>query len=364
LKHDLAIVGGGPAGLATAIGAAARGLSSVVIERRPGLVDKACGEGLLPSGLGHLEALGVTAHLDPAGFSRIEGIRYLQEDGTTAEARLPGAGGLGIRRTALSEAMQARARHVGVELRAPCTLLGHARGPRGVRLETSEGPIEASLLVAADGLRSPIRRAAGLDGPPRALRRLGLRQHFRMEPWSTFVEVYFSEGLEAYVTPAGPGRVGVAFLWQEGSVSGPATIASFTGRFPALRERLEGAPADSRPRGAGPLFQVALGAVGDRLALVGDAAGYIDALTGEGLSVAFAGADALCSRLPAALARGASRDALVPYEQAWRGIYRHYALVARAMLALAGRPSLRRAVVRLLARSPGLFRAGLGWAVG
>jgi flavin-dependent dehydrogenase len=261
--------------------------------------------------------------------------------------------------------MRERALAAGVVLKQPCSLLGHERTAEFMRLTTSEGPIEAGILVAADGLRSPLRRAFGLEASPTGQpRRFGLRQHFRIVPWSSMVEVSFAEGVEAYVTPAGPERVGVAFLWDEGHAPEPPTIAALLARFPALQARLGAAEPDSRPRGAGPLYQTATSRVSDRFALVGDAAGYIDALTGEGLSVALAGARALCDLLPSALAQQASARALAPYDQAWRRIYRHYSLVARAMLLLARRPTLRRVVIRLLARTPRLFRASLAWAVG
>ena len=105
---DVAVVGGGPAGLAVALEAAARGLSAVVFERRAGPVDKACGEGLMPAGLAALDRLGVLAHLDRADSAAFESITYVQEDGRSVVGRLPPPGGLGVRRTALSAAMARR----------------------------------------------------------------------------------------------------------------------------------------------------------------------------------------------------------------------------------------------------------------
>src|SRR5260370_6606609 len=100
--------GGGPAGLALAIHAAKRGLSTIVLERRTWPVDKACGEGLMPAGLGQLESMGVLGRVSSADSAPFESIRYVQEDGSFAEARLPGRGGLGGLRLAAGPGPAAR----------------------------------------------------------------------------------------------------------------------------------------------------------------------------------------------------------------------------------------------------------------
>jgi flavin-dependent dehydrogenase len=267
-----------------------------------------------------------------------------------------------VRRVALASAMSARAREVGVELRERCQVLGHRRSADGVELETAAGPVRAKMLVAADGLNSPLRRAEGLEVEVAGPRRYGLRRHFQLEPWAPFVEVHLSEGAEAYVTPAGERRVGVAFLWADG-LPGRISFETMLARFPVLAERLAGAPPDSKARGAGPLAHEARARVLDRFALVGDAAGYVDAVTGEGLSLSFTCAETLGQLLPEALARGATRDSLLPYERTFQRAFRRYAWLTRGMLALAARPRLRRPLVRWLGRHPRLFQALLAHAL-
>jgi flavin-dependent dehydrogenase len=361
-RYDVAVVGGGPAGLAVAIGAARRGLNTVVLERGTVPMDKACGEGLMPSGLAVLERLGARALLGPEGCAPFVGIRYVQEDGSGVEGRLPEPGGLGVRRVALATALTERARAVGVELRERTQVRAHRRTAGTVELETPAGLVEARVLVAADGLGSPLRRAEGLEVAAGGPRRFGVRRHFRVQPWSPFVEVHFAEGVEAYVTPAGAGRVGLAFLWEDG-LPGRIGFDTLLGRFPSLADRLSGAEPDSQVRGAGPLLRTARARVADRFVLVGDAAGYVDALTGEGLSLAFTCAEALGDLLPDALARGATREALQPYERTFQRVFRKYAWLAHGMLVLARRPRWRRQVVRWLGRNPRVFERILAHAV-
>ena len=291
-------------------------------------------------------------------------MRYVQEDGSFAEARFAAAGGagLGIRRSALSAALVRRATELGVTLRAQAAVQRLARVGDGVELDVEgHDAVVAKLVVAADGLGSPQRHAAGLDVPARGPRRFGLRQHFRCAAWSPFVEVHFSDGLEAYVTPAGADRVGVAFLWEAGHAPQPVSFASLLDCFPVLRARLAGVAPDSEPRGAGPLLRRARARTADRLVLLGDAGGYVDAITGEGLSLAFHCAEALSAIAPDAIARGAARATLAAYEREFARAFRRYALLTRGLLALSRRPWLRRRVVRALGRSPRLFSVVFNW---
>jgi menaquinone-9 beta-reductase len=365
-KLEVAIVGGGPAGLAVAIHAARHGLSTMVFERQTWPVDKACGEGLLTAGLKELEALGARRHLTPEDCSPIVGIRYLQEDGTQVEAHLPTPGGLGIRRLGLIRALELTAREAGVELRQQCNVRSVVRHPDEVLLTLASGEeLSAGFLVAADGLASPLRRAQGLEGPeePAENRRFGLRQHFRVTPWTDFVEVHFARGVEAYITPAGRERVGVAFLWGGSQLDGKISFQHLLQRFPRLEQRLAGAATDSRARGAGPLLRNVKNRTLDRFVLVGDAAGYVDAITGEGLTLALRSAAALGRILPDALARGAGRETLLPYERAVHAYFRRYAFFTHLLLTLSRYPRARHHVIRGMARLPITFKKMLHWVV-
>lgn len=352
--REVGIIGGGPAGLCLAIALARRGVDAVVFERGDLPADKACGEGLMPSGLRVLEALEVRERIDPTGCAPFRGIRYVQEDGAYAEAAVPG-GGLGVRRTSLMAALHGRASELGVDLRARTAVRAHRQEADHAVVQTEGEEVACRLLVACDGLGSPTRRAAGLELPVKGPARYGLRRHFRRAAWTDCVEIHFGPGAEAYVTPAGPERIGVAFLFTR-SADAPIGFDALLERFPALASHLSEAVPDSEPRGAGPFLRHAATPVQGRLVLLGDAGGYVDAITGEGLSLAFRTAWSLAEAIPEVLRGGEPPSmALRPWVVSRNRAFRHYAFWAHGLLAIARRPRLRRPLIGLLASAPPLL---------
>ncbi len=334
--RDVVVVGGGPAGLATALAARRHGLAVLVLEAQREPIDKACGEGLMPSALASLTRLGV----DLAGKGRpFTGIRYVA-DGVVAEADFPTADhGRGVRRTELHAELFRSAQAAGVELAFGERVLGLSAG--GVC--TAAGEIAARFVVGADGLHSRVRGWAHLERATSPLRqRFGVRRHLALFPQSARVEVVFGERAEAYLTPIAADEVGVALLWEGTAHGFDDLLAS---RMPeSLRERLSGAESRSRDRGAGPFLQRTTSVAEGNVALVGDAAGYVDALTGEGLAVAFGEALALGAALAV--------DDLPGYRRASKRIRRRPETMTKIALYCAQRPSLRRRGVRALAAEP------------
>ncbi|MER6120016.1 FAD-dependent monooxygenase [Streptomyces sp. NPDC001743] len=331
---DLLIAGGGPAGLAAAIRAASLGMEAVVVEPRTAPVDKACGEGIMPSGMAALRALGV----EPAGHP-LRGIRYV-EGARSAAAVFRGAAGLGVRRTALHTALHARAVELGVRV-----VPGKVAEVRQDHDRVGACGLTARWLIAADGLHSPVRRGLGLDGPGGGVRRYGLRRHYRVAPWTEYVEVHWSRHGEAYVTPLADGLVGVAVLSGE-----RRAYESQLAAFPGLAALLLGREAGP-VRGAGPLRQRARAQRAGRVLLAGDAAGYVDALTGEGVALAVATAGAAVD----SLAAGRPED----YPASWARLTRRHRLLTAALLSVARRPATARMIVPAAHRAPALFGAAV-----
>lgn len=334
---DLLVAGAGPAGAATAIRAALAGLEVVVVEPRTGPIDKACGEGVAHSAVEYLSRLGVRLEGRP-----FQGIRYLDR-GHCVDARFRSGPGLGVRRTVLQVALLDRLADLGVPV-----VRSRVEAITQNSSSVTAAGFAARYLAAADGLHSPIRRQLGLAdrraAAGGALVRRGLRRHFRVAPWTDLVEVYWSSLGEAYVTPVADNLVGVAVL-----ASARGSFDSHLDAFPALQRRLVGARPATDVMGAGPLRQRVRARAAGRVLLVGDAAGYVDALTGEGIAVAL--------RTSAELVRCVSEDRPGDYEAAWRRVSREARFLTASLLWARNRSLLAPRIVPAAAVLPGVFGA-------
>ena len=323
------IAGGGPIGLAAAIEARLAGLDVIVAEPRGGPIDKACGEGLMPGALPLLARLGV----DPAGMP-LRGVSY--NTPTRRADHLFGTGaGRGVRRVVLHDALAARARELGVD-----RVVARVESVRQDADGVVAAGIRGSWLFGADGLHSTVRRLAGLERPAsRARRRFGITRHFAIEPWSDLIEIHWAARAEAYVTPLAPDLVGVSLLGGR-RTDFDETVAS----IPALAARLRGLSSSTGLKGAGPFRQRAAAPSRGRVLLVGDASGYVDAITGEGLRLGFD------------QARHAVTHTLggADYDAAWRRSTRDFRVLTSRLVLAATTPA-RPAIVPLARALPGLY---------
>ena len=342
---DLLIAGAGPAGIATAIAAASHGLSVVVTDsHRPSTIDKACGEGLMPSAVDALTRLGV--HPAATEHAPFRGVRFLDaaDPSASAQGLFRSAPGIGIRRTRLHQLLLNRAHALGVRFHWQTTVRSVENSPvnRHVIVHTTSGLFRPRYLVGADGLHSHIRSLAHLDRAHSGRTRIGIRQHYTAAPHTDLVEVYWSPQGQAYVTPISSSELCVAFVYR----SLPST-RDHLALFPALEARLRNASPAGTTRGAVTLTRSLRRVTRGNIALIGDASGSVDAITGDGLALAFQQA--------LALAEAISAGSLASYQQAHARISRRPRLMSHLLLLVDRHPALFARVLRAFSRRPSLF---------
>jgi menaquinone-9 beta-reductase len=342
---DVFIIGGGPAGLAAAIAARQRGFRVIVADGAKPPITKACGEGLLPDAVAALAGLGVA--LQEVDGCALRGIRF-EDERSSVSARFPDGHGLGVRREILHQRMMERARDSGVTLlwNTPVTGL-HERG-----VLAGENKIQARWVIGADGSRSRVRRWSGLESFLVQRTRFAFRLHYRLAAWSDFTEIYWSEKAQAYVTPVGPQEICVVLISNDPNVRFEETLR----RFPELLKRLDGAPHASSQRGAATSMFHLKNVHQGNVALVGDASGSVDAITGEGLALSFRQATALADAL--------ARNDIGSYQKAHRRLFRRPRLMGNLLLLLDRRSGLRKRSMRALEAAPQLFERMLGYHLG
>jgi menaquinone-9 beta-reductase len=332
---DVFVVGGGPAGLAAAIAARRRGLDVIVADGVEPPIDKPCGEGLMPDTLSALRELGIA--INPAEGFAFRGIRFVDK-GLEVDGSFPFGKGIGLRRPLLHQRMIEQARQVGVAFLWNAPVSGLTQDGALVAGKT----IRARWIVGADGIRSRVRRWSGLETPILAQPRYAFRRHYHVEPWTDCMEIHWGRDAQAYVTPVGREDICVAVISRNPTLRS----ASIAREFPKLAEHL--ASADSSvEHGAVTLTSGLQRVYRDNVALIGDASGSVDAITGEGLCLSFHQAAALAD----ALAAGDLRR----YQVAHRRLARRPTLMGRTLLLLDRQPKMRHRAMRVLAAHPELF---------
>jgi len=360
-RAEVIAVGGSVAGCATALHLAARGHDVLVVERARFPREKVCGEGLMPHGLEALERLGLDALIRGIAHPFF-GIAYTVP-GATAVGRFPGgAVGLGVRRSALDAALlEACRRHPKIEVHTGTRVRSVAGVPGWMEVRTDGDRWTCRAVVGADGLHSGVRRQLGLAIEPTGRLRYGARAHFDIGEDLDFVEVHVVPGAELYLTPVGDGVVNVAVLCEREVTR--SFGGDLQGGFKALVLRSERVSrlvdtADrlTEPTLCGPLRQDSRSSVAAGAVLVGDAAGFVDAITGEGMSLTLLSAEIAADVLSDGLRRGrlSARD-LRPYHDRRRRTARDLTWLTEIILWGIRHDRLARRVVSSLAANPELF---------
>jgi menaquinone-9 beta-reductase len=336
MHPDVVVVGGGPAGIATAIAAALKGLRVTVLDSRKPPVDKPCGEGLLPKAVAALTTLGI--ELDSSVAFPFNGICFSDEK-SSCTARMEDGQAFGVRRTTLHEILVSRARNLGV------SFLWSARVSRldSLGIVVDRKVIPYKWLVGADGQSSIVRSWAMLGAKRYRRSRFGFRLHYRVAPWTDVVEVHWGRRCQLFVTPTAADEVCVALLSSDPHMR----IDQGLDQFPRVARQLQGAPPVLSEGGAITALGCARRVACGNVALVGDASCSIDGIAGQGLSLAFQEALALGDAL--------ERDDLRCYERAHKQIT-NVALRMTQLLLLMDRSAwIRRKTLRLFASQPAFY---------
>jgi menaquinone-9 beta-reductase len=361
---DVLIIGGGPAGLASGIVFARSGLQTMVCERKNFPRDKPCGEGLMPTGVSYLHKLGASSFLGPDDYYSFTGIRYHAPSGRTAAGIFQEGFGWGIRRQTLSRVLATAARtHSCLTLCEETLAYPIQRTQQNIIVRVGSEEVAARLLVGADGLNSIVRQWAGLQGPKAKRLRWGVSQHFELSPWSNFVEVHWGNGIEAYITPLGRNLTGAAFLWNPACYKkvqgGEYLLDSLLEPFPELKSKFNAASLKGTIQAVGPLQRNTSSTIANRVLLVGDASGYVDAITGEGISLALAQALSLEKTVVPILKKdipSLNVGHLADYALLNKRLQRNYRFFTDLAMVLSGRPKLTGFAINLLRAYPQLFQ--------
>ena len=366
---DVLIAGGGIAGSSLAIMLGRKGFAVQLFERAQYPREKPCGEGLMPGGVAVLDHLNVT---DSVGGTRFIGVRY-HCNGRTVEGNFPrqagyGQTGIGQRRRVLDHVLYSEAAatpgvriHTGSRVEGPVVENGRVRG-----LIVEGKRMLAPLVVGADGMHSTIRQKLGLSSPPRR-GRFGIRAHFRLlerREQSDRVEIFVAKGKEIYVTPLPDHEINVIALGEAGTYRADAKVSLLQRceEFPELASLMEGAEQVSATIGASPLTGRAIAGVTPGAVLLGDAAGFVDPVTGGGMTQALMAAELLAGYIAD---NELSEDAwLWSFERERRKMLRGYVLLTQAILRLSDKPQLTDVVLSLLERWPALLSHGLAVSAG
>jgi geranylgeranyl reductase family protein len=365
LACDVAVVGGGPAGATTALLLRRLGHDVVLLDEARFPRDKICGEALSPGAWRLLESLGVATDIAAAGTYPLAGMRLTAPNGRSFAGRYDSGRttGFAIRRDRLDAILLRRAREAGVAVEEGARVTALSRDASGaahgvdVQAGATRRLLRARLVVGADGRRSRVARSLGLLSEAAWPRRFAVRGHWDGVAGLThFGEMHVGRAGYCGLAPLGPQAANITFVLDQPQMRAagrdlPSFYLETLRRWPRVRERLERATLTTPPRAIGPLALASRGAWAPGVLLVGDAAGFLDPFTGEGVALALRGAT-LAAEVGHAYLEG--RASLAAYGRLHEALAREKFRFNRLVQWLVAHPAAANLAARTLARLPSL----------
>ena len=341
---DLAVIGGGPVGLYTAIKLAMKGHRVSLFDKRSWPIDKVCGQGIMPSGVERLKKIGIKFNYSNSSF--INGVEYIDRHmkvgGVFPEK------GLGVERIELSKLLLEKAKTFeNIRLYPNTSIDSITNKDIGVEIGHAESAHTFDYVFGCDGLLSFVREQLDKTKVRKKNLRMGARVHCQIAPWSENVQVYWGNGIEAYVTPVREDRIEIAFLWFKSHFqTGPNLEHKLFDEFPALKEKLSGVQCESDFKGCGPFSKYSKCIQDKRVVFVGDSYLFKDGITGEGVSLGFKAADIVSETFnkPSYFSRLHIKL-----------LYLNYLLWVELALFMSRNTKMRRATLRFLDKHQRLF---------
>jgi menaquinone-9 beta-reductase len=318
---EVVVVGGGPAGSSTATHLARAGVDVVLVDKAVFPREKACAEYCSPGVVDALDDLGVLERIKEGEHRSLPGMQVVAQGRPIplpfTSDRPDGNLALGVRRSVLDDILLRHAAdagaevHEGIRVTSPVIYDGAVRGVY-VKNGSGETRINADFVVAADGLHSTVTRALGLDRPVRWPRRLGLVARFSGLPeLVTNGQMHIGDEVYCGLSPVTESIANVSLVVPMGYKPKGFPTGQFFDQMirtlPGIDALLGDAQRVSSVRGLGPMGKRVLRPEGPGYLLVGDASGFFDPLTGEGVHRALIGGRLAASAVVRALSRADRR---------------------------------------------------------